>query len=67
MAQKPKSREVELRWKVYEAYAEKVADRLLDLGNITFGALILGQFSPRKAFNGVSLSLAWVCGYGFMG
>lgn len=36
------------RWR---AYADKLADKLMDAGNLIFGALIVGQLISTREFN----------------
>ncbi len=49
--------------KIWQQYAEKLSDKLMDAGNITFGALIVGQLLSEGPFDwgiaGVGAS-AWI-------
>jgi hypothetical protein len=52
----------------WKAYADKLADKLMDAGNITFAALIVGQLIGGQPFNwalaGVG-GMAWLSFYAF--
>jgi hypothetical protein len=49
----------------WEAYADKLADKLLDAGNITFGALVLGQLLSGQPFRWEFAILGLFAGIGF--
>jgi hypothetical protein len=47
----------------WREYADKLADKLMDAGNITFAALIVGQLISGRPFNwGIAAlgAVAWV-------
>lgn len=44
----------------WKEYADKLADKLMDAGNITFAALIVGQLLSGQPFNWVVAALGFV-------
>ena len=46
--------------KRWHAYADKLADKLMDAGNLVFGALIVGQLISTREFNW------WIAGLGLI-
>jgi hypothetical protein len=49
----------------WKAYADKLADKLMDAGNITFAALIVGQLISRQPFNWALAGIGGVAWLGF--
>lgn len=49
----------------WQAYADKLSDKLLDAGNITFGALVVGQLLSGQPFRWEFAILGLFAGIGF--
>jgi len=49
----------------WQEYADKLADKLMDAGNITFAALIVGQLVSGRPFSWVIAVLGAVAWVGF--
>jgi hypothetical protein len=52
---------------VWKQYVDKLADKLMDAGNIVFAALIIGQIVAGKVdwISTVVAGIAWLGLYGF--
>lgn len=53
-------------WKPWRSYASRMADKLMDAGNIAFGALVVGQMISGQPFDWALAFLgfgAWVLLY----
>lgn len=51
--------------KAWIDYADKLSEKLMDAGNITFAALIVGQLLSSRPFNWVIAALGAVARMGF--